>query len=90
MRRAFRARQHDAADAAIILAWQIERVRIMAMQKDGGKKLPSLKALLNEGKRRGKQTPEEQKALLYGMSAALGVPVQRLTRGPQGQWIPSN
>lgn len=71
----------------VVLAWQIERVAIMAMQRDGGKKLPPLKSLLAEDRKRP-QTREEQRAVMYAMSAAFGVPLQKMRRGPDGQYQP--
>lgn len=56
----------------LILAWQVQRVEIMSMQTDGGRKLPNLKMLLNNG-RVTPQTPNEMVHVLHTLSAQYGL-----------------
>ena len=74
----------------LVLAWQVQRVEIMSMTKDGGRKLPDLRKLLDTTKTKGQQTPEEQFAVIHAIGASLGVGVQRMRKGPDGQYRPLN
>ena len=70
----------------LILAWQVQRVEILSMTKDGGRKLPDLRKLLDVAKTKGRQTPEEQFAVIHAIGASLGVGVQRMRKGDDGQY----
>ena len=70
----------------LVLAWQIQRVEIMSMTKDGGRKLPDLRKLLADTKTKGRQTPQEQFALVHAMSASYGIGLQRVKKGSDGQY----
>ena len=70
----------------LVLAWQVQRVEIMSMTKDGGRKLPDLRKLLETTKTKGHQTPEEQFAVIHAIGASLGVGVQRMRKGDDGQY----
>ena len=65
------------------MAWQIERVRLLAMKPDGRFKLPALDTLLIDPARSRRQTPQQQRALLQQISAQLGIPLIR--RGGHGE-----
>jgi len=84
VRRAAAIRQHDEHDRDLILAWQIERIAILALKRSGERRLPSLKQLL-ERKAKG-QTPAEQRAVVEALSGRLGVPLQRLVKGLDGRY----
>lgn len=76
-RRYARQKHRDERDRDLVLAWQIMRIKIRSMKKDGQLQLPSIRALLAEGRPQG---PASQKAALYQLSAQLGVPVVRRRR----------
>lgn len=80
------ARAKREFDRDLILAWQIERLSIMAMQRDGGRKLPDIRKLLGDAGARRTQTREEQRAVIYALAASLGRPVQKVKRGADGQY----
>jgi hypothetical protein len=87
--KAERERELRRHNRDVIHAWQVERVSIMAAQPDGGRKLPRLDKLLHVDGRRGSNQPrnrEEQRALIYAMSAAYGIPVQRMKKNASGQY----
>ena len=69
----------------LVLAWQVQRIEIMSMTKDGGRKLPDLRKLLDTTKS-ARQTPEEQFAIVHAIGASLGVGVQRMRKGDDGQY----
>ena len=70
----------------LILAWQVQRMEIMSMTKDGGRKLPDLRKLLDTTTGSQRQTPEEQFAIVHAIGASLGVGVQRMRKGDDGQY----
>jgi len=72
----------------LVLAWQVQRLEIMSMTKDGGRKLPDLRKLLADTKTRGRQTPQEQFALVHAMSTSYGIGLQRVKKGSDGQYRP--
>lgn len=59
-----RRRSRDRLDRDLVLAWNVERIRVMTENQH---RLPDLQQLLRRGK---PQTPQEQVAVL----AALGLP----------------
>lgn len=61
--RAQRDRRKDEYERDVVLAWQIERLSIMAVKKHG-RQLPSLSKLLPTTKPSGKQTWQEMKAAM--------------------------
>ncbi len=82
MRRASRARQIDDHDRDAMLAWQIERVSIMAQKKDG-RELPTLKKVLQRGPEKP-QTPDDQAAVLLEIARIYNLPV-RTTKATHGR-----
>jgi len=56
------------------------------MTKDGGRKLPDLRKLLDTTTGSQRQTPEEQFAIVHAIGASLGVGVQRMRKGDDGQY----
>ncbi len=58
----------------------------MSMTKDGGRKLPDLKKLLDVTQGKKGQTPQEQFAIVHAMSAKYGIGLQRYTKGSDGQY----
>lgn len=84
MRRAAALRQRAEHDRDVVLAWQIERVAIMALQQKDTRRLPALRKVLERTSAR--QTPDEQRAIVYGLSASLGTPLQRMKKGTNGRY----
>ena len=77
-------RQQDEHDRDLILAWQIERIAILAIKRQGERRLPSLKTLLEREAK--SQTPAQQRTMIQALSSKLGAPLQRLVRGPDGHY----
>ncbi len=89
LRQAEDAKARRAYNRDLTLAWQVERLSIMATQRDGGRKLPNLSGLLARDAQPGPRQPrtrEEQRTVIYAISAATGVPVQRLKKNAKGQY----
>ncbi len=83
IRRAVRDRQRVGYERDVVLAWQVERVSILAMERDGGRRLPALTTLLPKApsaKREG-QTREELVHTLHVLSAQYRIPL-RVTPAP--------
>jgi hypothetical protein len=78
-RRYARQKHQDERDRDLVLAWQIMRIKIRSMKPKGALQLPKLGSLLAEG-RPTPEGPAGQKAALYQLSAALGVPIVRRRR----------
>lgn len=75
---AAKLRRADDMDRDLILAWQIERVRILAANKHA---LPPIRQLLDEMHQTSdRQTPEQLKTQLTILSQQLGIPLRKRTR----------
>jgi hypothetical protein len=75
-RRYARQKHQDERDRDVVLAWRIMQIKV---RTQNAKRLPSLKTLLAEG-RPAPKGAAAQRAALYQLSAALGVPVVRRRR----------
>lgn len=73
MRRAQRIRQHDQLDRDRILAWSVIYVWLKT-EKD--KRMPTIGELLQLGKGPARQTPAQQRAVLYQLSEQYGIPIK--------------
>jgi hypothetical protein len=66
---------------AAIVAWQIERVRLLTMKPDGHFKLPTLDSLFVTARAARRQTLAQQRMVVQQISAHLGIPLQRRIHG---------
>jgi hypothetical protein len=75
VRRAARSRQRDQNDQAMTIAWYAEYIRIRTQNANG--RMPELQKLLERDKKpRRRQTPHEQRAVLYLLSERYGIPLK--------------
>lgn len=75
MRRAAAKRQTDEYERDVILAWQIERVAIQALQKSGERRLPSVMKLLGRKEPVG-QTRDEMVNAVKQLSMLYKIPLR--------------
>jgi hypothetical protein len=75
VRRAAAKRQTDEYERDVILAWQIERVAIQALQRQGERRLPSVMKLLGRKERVG-QTREQMVNALKQLSVLYKIPLR--------------
>ena len=74
MRRAQRIRQVDQLDRDRILAWSVIYVWIKTQNQSG--RMPTIGELLQLGKGPRRQTPAQQRAVLYQLSEQYGIPIK--------------
>lgn len=75
VRKAAATRQTDEYERDIILAWQIERVAILALQKPGERRLPGVMKLLGR-KESVRQTRAQMVNALQQLSIDYKIPLQ--------------
>lgn len=73
MRAAIHERAKIQIDQAVVLAWQIQRLEILAMQANGGKRLPALADVLRPTRPAGPVTSSQFARSMQDVAALYGL-----------------